>query len=69
MLVAGDTAYLDLPDSKSDTYSAYQFWDWASKNYSQVIVSFGNHDFYGYYDLATMSNGFRKEIRHNVHAN
>ena len=68
LLVAGDTAYLDLPDSKSDTYSAYQFWDWASKNYSQVIVSFGNHDFYGYYDLATMSNGFRKEIRHNVHA-
>ena len=68
LLVAGDTAYLDLPDSKSDTYSAYQFWDWESKNYCQVIVCFGNHDFYGYYDLATMSNGFRKEIRHNVHA-
>ena len=67
MLVAGDTAYLDLPDSKSDTYSAYQFWDWASKNYSQVIVCFGNHDFYGHYDLATMPNGFCKEIRHNVH--
>ena len=48
LIVAGDIAYLDLPDSKSDTYSAYQFWDWASKNYSQVIVCFGNHDFYGY---------------------
>ena len=68
MIVAGDTAYLDLPDSKSDTYSAYQFWDWASRNYCQVIVCFGNHDFYGYYDLATMSSGFCKEIRHNVHA-
>ena len=68
LIVAGDTAYLDLPDSKSDTYSAYQFWDWASKNYSQVIVCFGNHDFYGYYDLATMPNGFCKEIRHNIHA-
>ena len=42
LIVAGDTAYLDLPDSKSDTYSAYQFWDWASKNYSQVIVCFGS---------------------------
>ena len=68
LLVAGDTAYLDLPDSNRDTYSAYQFWDWASKNYSQVIVCFGNHEFYGFYDLATMPNGFCKEIRHNVYA-
>ena len=68
LLVAGDSAYLDLPDSNSDTYSAYQFWDWASEHYKQVIVCFGNHDFYGYYDLATMSNDFCKEIRHNVHA-
>ena len=68
LLVAGDTAYLDLPDSNRDTYSAYQFWDWASDHYSRVIVCFGNHDFYGYYDLATMSNGFCKEIRHNVYA-
>lgn len=68
LLVAGDSAYLDLPDSNSDTYSAYQFWDWASEHYKQVIVCFGNHDFYGYYDLATMSNGFCKEIRHNVYA-
>lgn len=25
LLVAGDTAYLDLPESKNDTYSAYKF--------------------------------------------
>ena len=68
LLVAGDSAYLDLPESGNDTYSAYKFWDWASEHYKQVIVCFGNHDFYGYYDLATMSNGFCKEIRHNVHA-
>ena len=30
LLVAGDTAYLDLPDSKHETYSQYEFWDWAS---------------------------------------
>lgn len=68
LLVAGDSAYLDLPESGNDTYSAYKFWDWASEHYKQVIVCFGNHDFYGYYDLATMSNGFCKEIRHNVYA-
>lgn len=68
LLVAGDTAYLDLPDSNNDTYSAYQFWDWASAHYNQVVVCLGNHDFYGYYDLSSMSDGFSKEIRHNVHA-
>lgn len=68
LLVAGDTAYLDLPNSEYDTYSEYQFWDWASENYRQVIVCLGNHDFYGYYDLSSMPNGFCKQIRHNVHA-
>ena len=28
----------------------------------------GNHDFYGYYDLSSMPEGYSKEIRHNVHA-
>ena len=68
LLVAGDTAYLDLPDSGRDMYSQYEFWDWASKHYKQVIVCFGNHDFYGYYDLSSIPEGYRKEIRHNVHA-
>lgn len=68
LLIAGDTAYLDLPDSKNDTYSTYQFWDWASKHYNQVVVCLGNHDFYGYYDLHAMPNGFCKQIRHNIHA-
>lgn len=68
LLVAGDTAYLDLPNSECDTYSEYKFWDWASLHYSQVIVCLGNHDFYGYYDLSSMRNGFCKQIRHNVHA-
>ena len=68
LLIAGDTAYLDLPQSGRDTYSQYAFWDWASEHYKQVIVCFGNHDFYGYYDLASMPDGFCKEIRPNVHA-
>lgn len=68
LLVAGDSAYLDLPESGKDTYSNYQFWDWASEHYKQVIVCLGNHDFYGYYDLATIPDGYCKQIRHNVHA-
>ena len=68
LLIAGDTAYLDLPESGRDTYSAYSFWDWASRNYQQVIVCPGNHDFYGYYDLTTMYDGWSKTIRPNVHA-
>ena len=68
LLVAGDTAYLDLPDSGCDTYSQYSFWDWASEHYRQVIVCLGNHDFYGYYDLATMPDGYCRRIRQNVHA-
>ena len=68
LLVAGDTAYLDLPDSDCDTYSQYDFWDWSSQHYKEVIVCFGNHDFYGHYDLSSMPDGYRKQIRHNVHA-
>ena len=68
LLIAGDSAYLDLPESEQDTYSSYAFWDWASANYNQVIVCLGNHDFYGHYDLATMPDGYCKQIRHNVHA-
>ncbi len=68
LLIAGDSAYLDVPESGRDTYSQYAFWDWASEHYKQVIVCLGNHDFYGYYDLATMPDGYCKEIRHNVHA-
>ena len=68
LLIAGDSAYLDVPESGRDTYSQYKFWDWASEHYKQVIVCFGNHDFYGYYDLATMPDGYCKQIRHNVYA-
>lgn len=68
LLIAGDSAYLDMPLSGQDTYSDYTFWDWASVNYNQVIVCLGNHDFYGHYDLATMPDGYCKQIRHNVHA-
>lgn len=28
----------------------------------------GNHEFYKYYDIATLANGYCLEIRHNVHS-
>ena len=68
LLIAGDTAYLDKPESGENNYCQYGFWDWASENYERVIVCLGNHDFYGYYDLATMPDGYRLDIRHNVAA-
>lgn len=68
LLIAGDSAYLDLPSSDIDTYGSCGFWYWASEHYKQVIVCLGNHDFYGHYDLATMPDGYCKQIRHNVHA-
>lgn len=68
LLIAGDTAYLDLPGSAQNTYSEYDFWDWASGNYQQVIVCFGNHDFYNHYDLAAVPDNYCYAIRPNVRA-
>lgn len=68
LLIAGDSAYLDKPESGEKSYCQYGFWDWASENYEQVIVCLGNHEFYGYYDIATMEDGYRLDIRHNVAA-
>ncbi len=62
LVIAGDTLYL------GDSYTKHPFWDWASENYQQVIVCLGNHEFYLYYDLATMTDGRTIDIRPNVHA-
>ena len=43
------------------------FWDWASKNYKQVIIAYGNHEFYNKYDLSQMKDGFKYKIRDNVY--
>lgn len=36
-------------------YHNHPFWDWVSDNYQQVLVVPGNHEFYKYYDLSTIS--------------
>lgn len=63
LVLAGDIGYLG-----DNNYSQHPFWDWASDNYQQVIVGMGNHEFYKFYDVATLSDGYRLEIRPNVHS-
>lgn len=63
LVLAGDIGYLG-----DDNYSKHPFWQWASDNYSQVIVCMGNHEFYKYYDIATLKNGEHLEIRSNVNS-
>ena len=62
LVLAGDIGYLG-----DVNYSEHPFWDWASENYQQVIVALGNHEFYKFYDLASMQDGLVGEIRPNVH--
>ena len=63
LVLAGDIGYLG-----DENYSKHPFWDWASENYQQVIASMGNHEFYKYYDIAKLNDGFCLEIRPNVHS-
>ena len=62
LLIAGDSAYLDTPE-----FSCHPFWRWASANYTEVIACLGNHEFYQYYDISKLENGFCGEIMPNVH--
>lgn len=63
LVLAGDIGYLG-----DQNYSRHPFWDWASENYQQVIVAMGNHEFYKFFDISTLKNGFKQQIRHNVAA-
>ena len=62
LVLAGDIGYLG-----DDNYQTHPFWDWVSKNYQQVIVALGNHEFYKFYNLASMHDGLIGEIRPNIH--
>lgn len=62
LILVGDIAYL------GDTYAEHPFWDWATANYQQVLVCVGNHEFYKFYDLASLHNGYTLSIRPNVRA-
>jgi len=61
LVLAGDIGYLG-----DDNYSKHPFWSWASDNYTQVLVVPGNHEFYKGFDLDTLYNGWKFQIRPNV---
>ena len=61
LVLAGDIGYLG-----DDNYSVHPFWTWASDNYERVIVIPGNHEFYKYYDIDTLYDGWSVKIRDNV---
>ena len=63
LILAGDIGYMD-----DDNYSKHPFWDWASENFTQVLCCMGNHEFYKYYDISTLHDGYSLEIRPNVHS-
>ena len=62
LILAGDIHVIG-----SDNFMEAPFWDWASKNYKQVIVAYGNHEFYKGCDLSTMKDGFKYKIRDNIY--
>ena len=63
LILAGDIGYLG-----DENYTKHPFWDWASEHYRQVICCMGNHEFYKFFDIATLEDDYCLEIRHNVHS-
>lgn len=63
LVLAGDIGYLG-----DENYTKHPFWNWASENYKEVICCMGNHEFYKFFDIATLKDGYCLEIRHNVHS-
>ena len=49
LILAGDIHVIG-----TENWIENPFWDWASKNYKQVIVTYGNHEYYNSCDLSTM---------------
>ena len=62
LILAGDIHVIGL-----ENFMENPFWDWASKNYKQVIVAYGNHEFYKTLDLGTMTDGYKYKIRDNIY--
>jgi len=62
LVLAGDILYFD-----HEQYRQHPFWDSVASDFEQVLVVPGNHEFYKYFDLKTMTNGFSYDIRENVH--
>ena len=61
LLLAGDTIYIE-----QEHLMKHPFWQWASDNYEEVIAVPGNHEFYAFYDIASLPESYRWELFPNV---
>ena len=61
LVLAGDIGYFG-----DENYSLHPFWNQVADQYEQVIVVPGNHEFYKYYDIASLQEGELLQIRSNV---
>lgn len=61
LVIAGDTLYLD-----GNIMPRMAFWNWASKNFRQVLLIPGNHEFYGYGDVTKRGDSWQYNFRKNV---
>ena len=61
LVLAGDTFYL------RDTVAPQKkFWNWASKNFRQVLLVPGNHEFYSDGDVTARGDSWQWMFRENV---
>lgn len=61
LILAGDIGYFG-----DANYKTHPFWNWASRNFKQVIVVPGNHELYKFFDINELHEGWSFDIRQNV---
>ena len=61
LVLAGDIFYL-----KDRVAPLGNFWKWASKNYRQVLIVPGNHEYYNYCDVMERGLQWRWMFKENV---
>ena len=62
LVVAGDTTYF-----KDPLLARLPFFKWAAKNYREVLLVPGNHEFYGNGDVLAYGDNWSRKILPNVH--
>ena len=62
LVLAGDVGYLC-----DKTMPCPKFWEWASANYSEVLIVPGNHEYFHDYDIMANGDSWSREIVPNVH--
>ena len=61
LVLAGDSFYL-----QDTIVPHYRFWNWASKNFRQVLLVPGNHEFYGNGDVTKRGDSWQWMLRENI---